>query len=315
MLSNMTKIVILLYLAINRKGGSLSKFVYPEISISEDELCAIVERLVSTDRPRNYQNLDTLVEVSEYIFDCFVKAGGNAEFQDLGVDIDAYRNVICRLGPTDAPKLVIGAHYDSCADTPGADDNATGIAGLISLVQLLKPYESGLKFQIEFVAFTLEEPPFFRTEGMGSYVHAKSLHDAKADVVGMICFEMIGFFTDEENSQAYPLAPMKLLYTSVGNFIALVSNFSSRSFCNKVDSHFKASTINARKLYAPTSLSGVDFSDHRNYWKFDYPAVMVTDTAFYRNPNYHKITDTVETLDFGRMKEVIRGVFYAVLNF
>jgi len=113
----------------------------------------------------------------------------------------------------------------------------------------------------------------------------------------MICLEMIGFFTDKENSQSYPLAIMKLFYPSTGNFIGVVNNYGSSSFAAQIKKHMSATSINVEMLKAPSFVKGVDFSDHRNYWKFGYDAVMITDTAFYRNKNYHQDTDTIDTLN------------------
>jgi hypothetical protein len=139
-------------------------------------------------------------------------------------------------------------------------------------------------------------------------VHAKSLKDKKIDVEVMICLEMIGYFTDEK-TQRYPLPLMKLFYPSQGNFIAVVGNGKSKQYIKKVrDAIRNNSAIICRSLTAPSFVTGVDFSDHRNYWKFGYKALMITDTSFYRNQNYHTIYDTIDTLDFEKMVEVVKGV-------
>jgi hypothetical protein len=180
------------------------------------------------------------------------------------------------------------------------------------LAILLKKHELKLKKRVELVAYTLEEPPFFRTKQMGSYVHAKRLRDNDVQLVGMISLEMIGYFERSENSQEYPLDLMKLLYPSKANFIGVVSNLTSGGLKSQIAKYMSIAEIDVETLTAPSFLVGVDFSDHLNYWHFGYDAVMVTDTAFYRNPNYHEKTDTIATLDFESMSEVIRGVFFAV---
>jgi len=288
--------------------------LYPKVSINKADLVQVVTELTSQPKPRNYRNVSILNALSQSIHNRFKSFGYAPRFQNFTVRNNNYRNVVACIGPKKAAKLIVGAHYDSHGETPGADDNATGVAGLITLAKLLKPYESKLKYQVEFVAFTLEEPPFFRSEKMGSYIHAKSINDGKTEVLGMICLEMIGYFTKDDNSQDYPVTAMKLLYPSVGDFIAVVSNISSRSLGSVLQSHMGKADIEVQRLVSPSSLPGVDFSDHLNYWKFDYPAVMITDTAFFRNKNYHKSTDTIDTINFTKMKEVILGAFYGILN-
>jgi len=288
--------------------------LYPKVTINETDLIQVVTELTTQPKPRNYRNVSILNALSQSIYNQFKTFGYTPRFQNFTVRNNNYRNIVACMGPKKAAKLIVGAHYDSHGETPGADDNATGVAGLIALAKLLKPYESKLKYQIEFVAFTLEEPPFFRSEKMGSYIHAKSINDGKTEILGMICLEMIGYFTKDDNSQDYPVSAMKLLYPSVGDFIAVVSNISSRSLGSVLQSHMEKADIEVQRLVSPSSLPGVDFSDHLNYWKFDYPAVMITDTAFFRNKNYHKPTDTIDTINFTKMKEVIRGAFYGILN-
>ena len=216
-------------------------------------------------------------------------------------------------GPENAPRIVVGAHYDVCGYQQGADDNASGVAGLLELARLLQNQK--LNFRIELVAYTLEEPPFFRTKNMGSYIHAKSLSDAKVNVLGMISLEMIGYFKDEKGTQDYPTALLKLIYGSRGNFITLVRKFGAGKFACQFNRAFRQTNVIRTKAFVgPAALPGIDFSDHLNYWAFGFSALMVTDTAFYRNKNYHEPTDTLETLDLKRMAKVIDGVYLALLK-
>ena len=228
----------------------------------------------------------------------------------LGREVE---NIIASIGPEDAERVIVGAHYDTFGNQRGADDNASGVAGLIALAKLLKEHEHRLTRKVELVAFTLEEPPFFRSENMGSYVHAKNLSDTKVKVRAMIALEMIGFFSNEKGSQDYPLSLLHLFYPDEGDFIGVVSNMSSRRLKSEFRDLMSKSDIKVRSLSAPAWLAGIDFSDHLNYWKFGYDSIMVTDTAFYRNKNYHQATDTIDTLDFTKMSEVVRGLFYGVL--
>ena len=214
--------------------------------------------------------------------------------------------------------IVVSAHYDHLGVIKnevfnGADDNASGVVGLLELARLLKGQK--LNKRIDLVAFTLEEPPYFRTEHMGSYVHAKSLKNNKVDVLGMISVEMIGYFSDKENSQNYPVAAMSKMYGNKGDYITLVSTNEKGKFVEEFSQHFKQSkAVKTEEFNAPRSLPGIDFSDHLNYWNFGYSAMMITDTSFYRNKNYHKKTDTMETLDIRRMAKVIDGIYIALLK-
>ena len=222
-----------------------------------------------------------------------------------------YRNVVASFGKYGDPVLVVGAHYDVCGEQNGADDNASGVAGLLELARLLDTVK--LKYRIELVAYTLEEPPFFRTELMGSYIHAQSLKTKNEKVIGMISIEMIGYFSDEKDSQHYPLSILKLIYGSRGNFITIVSKVRAEKFGRKFSREFKHSDqIKTKKFKAPAFLPGIDFSDHLNYWKLGYSALMITDTAFFRNTNYHTANDTIDRLDINRMGKVVDGIFAAV---
>jgi Zn-dependent M28 family amino/carboxypeptidase len=210
---------------------------------------------------------------------------------------------------------VIGAHYDVAGDTPGADDNASGVAGLLELGRLLHQYAVPLKYPIMLVVFPLEEPPFFNTRFMGSAVHAQSLAKQGQTVRLMICLEMIGYFSDAPGSQRLPLPLMRLAYPTVGNFIALVSHLGSLRWLGTFRQSFEAGcSIPVEQLSAPKLVPGVALSDHINYWRQGYQALMLTDTAMYRNPHYHMPTDTITTLDFKRMAEVIRGVYWTLLH-
>jgi len=172
-----------------------------------------------------------------------------------------------------------------------------------------------LKHRIELVAYTLEEPPFFRTEFMGSYIHAKALKESKRNVYGMVCLEMIGYFDNRKNTQDYPLGLLSLFYGNRGDFITVVNKFGKGKFSSLFSSTFKKlATIKTKMFTGPQALQGIDYSDHLNYWKFGFSALMITDTAFYRNKNYHKTTDQMHTLDIGKMAQVINSVYNTLLN-
>lgn len=307
-------IAAITYLVLLSGCAAQDKHMYPKIKIDTRNLYSAVEKLTTVAPPRNYKNKPSLDNVAQYIKDKFSEYGFEPVEQTYKVNDITYKNIIASWGPQNSPVFVVGAHYDVYGEFPGADDNASGVAGIIELARLIGTNKPELNCKIELVAYTLEEPPFFRTEHMGSYVHAASLHKRNAEVIGMACLETIGYFTDSESSQAYPLSLMKLAYPGQGDFIAVVSNFGSSALTDHFMKNLAATSVNAEQLKAPSIITGVDFSDHLNYWKFGYKAIMITDTAFYRNANYHQESDTIETLDFEKMAEVIKGVYWTLIN-
>ena len=270
--------------------------------------------LTKTNGFRTYKNMEQLNNTANYIKTVFSKYTDSVYIQAYEVNGVTYKNVICSFGTENLQRIIVGAHYDVCDDQEGADDNATGVVGLLELSRLLK--DKKLKYRIDLVAYTLEEPPYFRTENMGSYIHAKSLIDSKTNVLGMVSLEMIGYFKDEKKTQSYPIGALALIYGNKGNYITLVKKFAAGSFTRKFCRKYKSTkSIKTKKFSGPRALPGIDFSDHLNYWKFGYSALMITDTAFYRNKNYHQSTDTMETLDIYRMAKVIDGVANTLIGF
>lgn len=268
-------------------------------------------KLTKTELPRNHKNIMTLNNAARYIYDEFSKYADTTYYQPYEVYGKTYKNVICVFDQAQTETIVIGAHYDVCGDQEGADDNASGVAGLLELARLLKG--KNLNNRIEIVAYTLEEPPYFRSEYMGSAIHAKSLKDNNVNVYGMACLEMIGYYDDAKKSQDYPLGFLKLFYGSRGNYITLVNKMKKGKFSRKFTGKFKKQKlIRTKKFNAPKSLTGIDWSDHLNYWKLGYSALMITDTSFYRNKNYHEDGDKLETLNIPKIAEVIDSVLLSL---
>ncbi|MBL4669894.1 MAG: M28 family peptidase [Flavobacteriales bacterium] len=289
-----------------------------KIEVDADRIKNDVVTLCSTTKPRNAQNLESLNEAASYIADEWLKLGLEVDTQKYVVDGKEFKNLICSFGPKDTDRIIVGAHYDVCEEQAGADDNASGTAGILELARLLQKHQPELTYRIDLVAYTLEEPPYFRTKFMGSAVHAKYLFDNKIPVKAMLCLEMIGYFSEEKGSQDYPVGILKLFYPNKGNYISVVSKMGGGNgrLTREVKKGIKrGSDIDVTSVNAPASMPGIDFSDHLNYWKYDYPAVMVTNTAFYRNKNYHQPTDLPETLDYIKMAEVIKGVYNAIIHF
>lgn len=279
-----------------------------EATVSAEKLKEHVNFLSVDCYPRNFATPTQLEKAALYIEEDFTKSGLVVERQDVPARGGKFCNVIAHLNVGKGHKMIIGAHYDSCFKTPGADDNASGVAGLLELGRLLA--KADLNYEIELVAYTLEEPPIFGGSQMGSAVHAKSIHNKNEKIEGVIVFEMIGYFSDKFLSQKYPVPLLYLYYPFNGNFITVVGSMGQREFTKSVKIGMQGSTdLPVCSINAPTSLPGIDFSDHRNYWLYDYQAVMITDTAFYRNTAYHKAEDTLDRLDYERMGQVVLSVF------
>ncbi len=281
------------------------------VSVSAERLRAHVSMLSETFHPRDWLHESNLSNCAVYIASHFTNAGAVVHAQSVVAHGREYRNVIARFGVGRGSKLVVGAHYDSYGDTPGADDNASGVAALIELAYLLGHHLPDR--EIELVAYVLEEPPFFGTPLMGSAVHAASISAEKDEIVGVIVLEMVGYFSDERGSQSYPSRLLKLIYPSRGNFIAVVGRWDQGQWIKRVKVGMKGTTdLPVFSIRAPAAIPGIDFSDHRNYWPLGLNAIMITDTAFYRNVQYHTRGDTADRLDYERMSKVVIAVFEAM---
>jgi Zn-dependent M28 family amino/carboxypeptidase len=199
---------------------------------------------------------------------------------------------------TGSGDLVVGAHYDTVPGSPGADDNASGVAVLIELARRVPA-------GVRFVAFANEEAPYFLGPEMGSFVYAR---ERGAQVRAMFSLEMLGYYSDAPGSQNYP-APLGMFYPDRGDFIAFVGDLGARSLVRRsIESFRKHAKFPSEGLAAPAFLPGIAWSDHWSFRKHGYPAVMITDTAFYRYPHYHRASDTPDKLDYERMARVTLGL-------
>lgn len=287
---------------------SMSHHMLQEI---EENQRATVSYLSEGIGQRSFLDIRKLDDAAGYIEEKFSSLGLTVERQAFTYRGNTYWNIIGAQKGHEKPILVIGAHYDTVVGTPGADDNASGVAVLLELARL--SVHMRYKRPVRFVAFCLEEPPVFYTSRMGSFVYAKSLRDQGVQVYGMVSLEMLGYFSEEEDSQFYPFPLFRLCYPNKGNFIAFVGNLTSRAFTQDLKRAFKSvSDFPVESLNSPSIIPGVDFSDHRSFWKMGYQALMITDTAFYRNPHYHAPGDTCETLDYKKMAELVWGLYRAM---
>lgn len=270
-----------------------------------------VEYLTTEVAPRGVSEPENLERTAAYIAGHFRAANARTHLQVFEARGRRYTNVIAEFGPASSrePLLIIGAHYDAFTETgalPGADDNASGTAGLLELVRLLAAHD--VRRPVQVVAYANEEPPFFGSDDMGSAVHAQAIASSGKPVAGMICLEMIGYYS---SAQSWPNALFRWIYPTTGDFIGVTGGWPDRRLARIVKKGIAgAGGIRVVSFTGPRETS--DASDHRNYWSHGWPAVMVTDTAFLRNPNYHTRADTADTLDYQKMARVVDGVLTAV---
>jgi Zn-dependent M28 family amino/carboxypeptidase len=278
-----------------------------------DYLQQVVSRLAGDIGTRTYRDFDQLEGAAHYISEQFALFGYQVTRQPFDFGGNTYHNIIAEHTGNSLPEalLIVGAHYDSVSTTPGADDNASGIAGVLGLARALAGTQ--LARTVRFVAFALEEWPVYRSRNMASHHYALSLKEKNEHVEGMICLEMIGYFCDREGCQRYPFPFMNKVFPKAGNFISMVGNTRSKSFTERMAQSFRQGTdLPVVTLNAPAIVIGIDFSDHWSFNKLGYEALMVTDTAFYRNPHYHAPTDLPDTLDYARMSNVVEGLTEAI---
>lgn len=285
-----------------------------DIPVNIQRLYTDVKKLTSVQPSRSIENRESLNEISIYIEDQFKKLDCRIQIQPFKVAGKEYTNVIASFGPGEGERLIVGAHYDVYGDQPGADDNASGVAGLLELGRIIHQLKPQLRYRVDLVAYSLEEA-YFNTPWMGSAAHAQSLVDEGVKVKCMICLEMIGYFSEEPGSQGFPVSLFKAFYPTKGNFIAVVGKLWDRSLVKNIKIFMlQVADIDVCSINAPAALWGANLSDHLNYWKNGFDAVMITDTAFLRNHNYHRVTDTIHTLNFQKMAEVVKGVYWTIVS-
>lgn len=204
--------------------------------------------------------------------------------------------------------LVVGGHYDSAVGTPGANDNASGVAATLALARAFaarKPART-----VRFAFFVNEEPPWFQTEDMGSLRYARRCRDRAERIMGMLSLETLGYYSDARESQRFDSCPpLRLLYPDTGDFVAFVADTKSADLARRVVGSFRGGTrFPAHGCCLPEAIAGVGWSDHWSFWQAGYPAVMVTDTAPFRYPHYHAPEDTPDKLDYQRLARVVAGL-------
>jgi len=294
-------------------SGPLKPLSSDEATI-RDDLSRHVKQLSETIGVRNMDRYDSLKGAADYLETTLHGAGYDVHSFEYTVEDKKVRNIEVQIAGAKSPSdnVVVGAHYDTFGESPGADDNASGVAAVLELAQLLKSSKPDQTIRVVF--FVNEEPPYFQTNQMGSLVYAKQLHDQKVNVTAMLSVESIGYYSDEQGSQRYP-AGFGILYPYVGNFIGFVGNTGSRSLVRRTMRAFRESAdFPSEGVAAPSGLTGIGWSDHWAFWQQGYKAVMVTDTAPFRYGYYHKPLDSPEKLNYDRMARVVAGLQKTILK-
>ncbi len=249
-----------------------------------------------------------LARAAEYVEGQLRGAGYDVQRESFEANGVRCENLVAERRGTTRPRelVVVGAHYDSFRDRPAANDNASGTAALLELARLYAAHPGPRT--VRFVAFTNEEPPHFQRDSMGSLVHARRARRRRDDIVAMMSLETIGYFDDTAGSQHYPF-PLSLFYPDRGDFIAFVTRVEDRALVHRAIRIFREhATLPSEGAALSSSTTGVDFSDHWSFWQAGYPALMITDSALFRDASYHTPRDTPEHLDYERMARVVRGL-------
>lgn len=271
-----------------------------------------VEMLAETIGERNVFSYSALMKSADYISETFTAMGYSVNEQTYEADGKTVKNLWIELPGATLPEeiILLGAHYDSTLGTPGANDNASGVAALLELARLVK--EQQFARTVRFVAFTNEEPPHFQTPDMGSWVYAKEAAQRGDQIVAMLSLETMGYYSDEEGSQTYP-PPFNLVYPSKGNFLAFVGNLASRNLVRRTVAIYREnSRFPSEGVAAPNFFAGLGWSDHWSFWQEGYPGIMVSDTATFRYKFYHTPQDTPDKLDYDRMARIVTDLVIVV---
>jgi len=258
---------------------------------------------------RHRDTKDSLQHAAIYIARSFEDAGYVVRQEQFSGGSHIFQNIEASVNSREenAPIVIVGAHYDTVPGSPGANDNASGVAVLLELARLMK--SSQPEATLRFIAFANEERPFFNTENMGSLVHARRARERNENIAAMYSLETLGYYDERPRSQRYP-RPLSWFYPDTGDFLGFVGNLDSRTLVRESVAVFRASgSLPAEGFTAPQSLfKDISRSDHASFWQHGYRALMVTDTAGFRYPFYHTGLDTADGLDYRRMARLTLGM-------
>lgn len=288
-------------------SGALPPLTGEEAALAE-ALRAHVQKLAGGIGPRTVGFYDGLNKAVDHIESSLRAAGCEVSRQPFQVSGRTVFNLEVETRGISRPEeiVVIGAHYDTAGATPGANDNGSGVAALLSLARRFAGRSHART--VRWVAFVNEEPPYFQTSQMGSVVYARRCRERNENIVAMLSLETIGCYFDEPGTQRYPF-PLSLFYPSTGNFIAFVGNVDSRALVRQAIGAFRAQAKFPSEGAALHGwLPGIGWSDHWAFWQEGYPAIMVTDTALFRYPHYHDLDDTPDKIDYERTARVVNGL-------
>jgi hypothetical protein len=286
----------------------------PPLTAEERAIAATLKRHIETiaAREHNIEHYDELEKVAAYLEATLASHGYTVGRQEFVADGKTVRNIDAVIEPAagivDPEVVVVGAHYDSAEDTPGANDNASGTAAVLELARLLRDLKGNARKRIRLVLFVNEEPPYFQTNDMGSLHYAKALAARKERVTAMYSLETLGYYSEQPGSQYYP-PPFGLMFPSRGNFVSFVGLTNSRPLLQETIRSFRAHTsFPTIGGVAPGIIPGIDWSDHWAFAQHGFQAVMITDTAYFRYPHYHKPTDTPDKVDVEKLARIVKGI-------
>lgn len=289
-------------------GGADSTFKPADSQLLKQHVTA----LSSTYSPRIPES-NNLRPSAHYIHKEFAKYT-DVHYQSFKTGVGRVSNVVATFGPDTKDVIVIGAHYDAYEGYPGADGNASGVAGLIELANMLSKKDK-LPMRIELVAYALAEGDYFGTNAMGSFHHAEMLKKKNREIKLMLSMDSIGYFSNEDNSQKYPYSFMRFFYPSTGDYIKISGRLQDIPMARKVKNSFtKIDGLSVRSLTAPEIFPSIGLSDNRSYWEQGYSAIRITDSAGDRNPAFHTKNDLADTLDYEMMAKVVQAVGQTVLD-
>ena len=299
---------------LTRVPGTPHQGDLPPLTTEERAIAATLKRHIETiaAAEHNIARYDELEKVAIYLEATLAALGYTVGRQEFIADGKTVRNIDAVIEPaasrTDPDVIVIGAHYDSAENTPGANDNASGTAAVLELARLLRDMRRTVGKRIRLVLFVNEEPPYFQTGDMGSLRYAKALAARKERVTAMFSLETLGYYSDAPGSQQYP-PPFGLMFPNKGNFVSFVGLMNSRPLLQETMQSFRAHTsFPSIGGVAPGVIPGIDWSDHWAFAEHGFQALMVTDTATFRYPHYHKPTDTPDKVDTEKLARIVKGI-------
>jgi len=279
----------------------------PEEITLREELRADVRTLGGEIGERNMLHYPQLNAAADFIENSFSSAGLHPRRDTYELQGKAFHNIEAEIRGSAPQIILIGAHYDSVFGAPGANDNGSGVAAMLALARRFAARSTSST--LRFVAFVNEEPPFFQSKQMGSFVYASRCKDRGDQISAMISLETIGYFSDAPRSQTYPAPGLGIFYPTTGNFIGFVGNVRSNALVRRAIAIFrKQAKIPSEGAALPAFIPGVGWSDQWAFWQHGYPGIMITDTAPFRYPHYHRATDTPDKLDYDRFALVVSGV-------